>query len=55
MSRRDTRPRSELTCIDHGFDCERLARLHHSDRLIPRVVRDVGRTVEQVPYAMAAV
>lgn len=32
----------------HGLDCERHPGLHNSDRLVLRVVRDVGCSMKQV-------
>ncbi len=40
---------------DHGLDGEAVARLHHADRLVLGVVRHVGRAVEQLMDAVAAV
>ena len=41
--------------VDHRLDRKDLPGLHHPDGLVPRVVGDAGRAVEEVADAVAAV
>jgi hypothetical protein len=49
------RSQSPLTQVDHGLNSEDVSRLHGALGLILRVVRHVGRGVEQLADAVAAV
>jgi hypothetical protein len=44
-----------LTQVDHGLDGEDVSRLHGALGLVLGIVRHVGRGVEQLPDAVAAV